>query len=126
MQRLALGTASLLAIAIIGIGTQWVANPRAAARIFGLPLPEEGEHTTWFLRLKGVRDIVSGLVVFAFMAAGGPRAVGIVLLVEAITPIGDMSMVLAGQGSAKRALGIHGVTAAVMILTAIPLVSKAP
>jgi hypothetical protein len=123
---LALGMASLLAIGIIAIGAQWVVSPRAAARIFGLPLPEEGANIAWWLRPKGVRDIVSGLVVLAFMASGDPRGVGIILLVEAIIPVGDMLLVLAGKGSAKRAFGIHGVTAVVMILAAIPLVRGAP
>jgi hypothetical protein len=121
MHQLAFGMAGLLALAIIAIGTQYVASPRAATRSFGLPLPEEGANVAGWLRLKGVRDIASGLVVVAFMAWGGARGVGLVLLVDALIPVGDMSTILAAKGSTARAFGVHGLTATVMILTAIPL-----
>jgi hypothetical protein len=126
LHQLALGFAVLLALAIIAIGTQYVATPRTATRTFGLPLPEEGANVDWWLRLKGVRDIAAGLVVLVFMAWGGPRGVGIILFVDAIIPAGDMLLVLAAKGSIKRALGIHGLTAGVMILAAIPLMMEAP
>ena len=125
MRWLSIGLALLVAFAIIVIGAQYVATPRTATRSFGLPLPEEGANIAWWLRLKGVRDIVAGLAVLAFMAWGGSRAVGILLLVLAIIPVGDMLIVLAGKGSTARALGMHGVTAAVMILAAVPLIMGA-
>ncbi len=121
MHWLAIGLALLLALAIIAIGARYVASPTAATRGFGLPLPEPGTNIAWWLRLKGVRDIVSGLAVLALMAWGGPRSVGIILLVEAIIPVGDMLLILAANGSARSAFGIHGVTALLMILAAIPL-----
>jgi hypothetical protein len=121
MQRIALVLAVLLALAIIAIGIQYVASPRTATRSFGLPLPEEGANIAWWLRLKGVRDIAAGLVVLAFMAFGAPRGVGIVLFVDALIPVGDMLLVLAAKGSIRRAFGVHGLTAVVMILAAIPL-----
>ena len=126
MQWLAIGIAMLLALAIIAIGAWYVTSPRTATRGFGLPMPEEGMNIVWWLRLKGVRDIVSGLAVLAFMASGGTRAVGINLLVEALIPVGDMLLILAAKGSAKSAFGIHGVTAVLMILAAIPLVMGVP
>ena len=121
MHWLPLGTALLVALAIIAIGTQYVVNPTTATRSFGLPLPEYGANAVWWLRLKGVRDIASGLAVLAFMAWGVPRGVGIILFVEAIIPVGDMLLVLAAKGSAKSAFGVHGLTAAVMVLAAIPM-----
>jgi hypothetical protein len=124
MHGLAIGLAPLLALAIIAIGGQYVARPTTATRSFGLPLPEEGANIAWWLRLKGVRDIVSGLIVLAFMARGWPRSVGIILAVEAIVPVGDMLLILAAKGSSKSAFGIHGFTAALMILTAIPLIME--
>jgi Domain of unknown function (DUF4267) len=86
-----------------------------------LPLPEDGANIAWWLRLKGVRDIVSGLAVLAFMAWGAPRGVGIILLVEAIIPVGDMLVILAAKGSTKSAFGMHGLTAVLMVLAAIPM-----
>jgi hypothetical protein len=121
VHRLAIGLALLLALAIIAIGTSYVASPRAATRSFGLPLPEEGANVAWWLRLKGVRDIVSGLVVLAFMAWDGARGVGLFLCVAALIPVGDMLTTLAAKGSAGRAFGIHGLTAVLMLLAGIPL-----
>jgi hypothetical protein len=121
MHWLALGTALLLALAIIAIGTRYVASPTTATRSFGLPLPENSANIAWWLRLKGVRDIVSGLTVLAFMSWGVPRGVGIILLVEAIIPVGDMLLILAAKGSTKSAFGMHGLTAVLMVLAAIPM-----
>ena len=122
MHQLALGLAAVVALAIIVIGVLYLSRPRAATLSFGLPLPEEGPNITWWLRLKGVRDIASGLAVLAFLVWGGSHMVGIILLVEAIIPVGDMLVILAAKGSARAAFGMHGVTALVMILAAVPLI----
>ena len=116
------GVALLVAIGIIAIGIMYLVSPRAATESFGLPLPEEGPNVAWWLRLKGSRDVTSGLVVLALMAWSTPRMVGVVLLIEAIIPVSDMSLIFAAKGSAKRALSIHGLTAALMVLAAIPLI----
>jgi hypothetical protein len=116
------GVAVLAAVGIIAVGAMYILNPRGAAKSFGLPLPEEGANIAWWLRLKGVRDIGAGLVVLAIMAWVGPRALGIVLLIESFIPIGDMSLILAAKGSTKAALGMHGLTAGLMIAAAIPLI----
>jgi hypothetical protein len=121
MHWLALGLAALVAVGIIAIGTQYLAAPRAATRSFGLPLPEDGPNIAWWLRLKGVRDIVSGLAVLAFIVWAGPRAVGLILLVYGLIPLGDMLTILAAKGSTRRAFGIHGLTAVAMTLAAILL-----
>jgi hypothetical protein len=126
MHWLALGMASLLALAIIAVGIQYIAAPTTATRSFGLPLPENGANIPWWLRLKGVRDIGSGLTVLSLMAWGTPRVVGIILLAEAIIPVGDMLLVLAAKGSTKSAFGMHAITAVVMVLTAIPLMMGVP
>ena len=115
------GSGLLVAIAIIALGGHYLVRPRAASRSFGLPLPEEGANTTRWLRLKGVRDIASGVVVLAVMAWGAPPTLGLVLLALAIIPIGDMSLVLAARGRTNVALGVHAPTAALMIVAAIPL-----
>jgi hypothetical protein len=125
MHWLALGMALLVALAIIAIGTQYVVSPRTATRSFGLPLPEDGANIAWWLRLKGVRDIASGLAVLVLMAWGAPREVGLILFVLAIIPVGDMLLILAAKGSTKGAFGIHGFTAVLMVLAAIPMITGA-
>lgn len=120
-----MGVVVLVSVGIIFIGLMYLLRPRAAANGFGLPLPEAGPKTDWWLRLKGVRDIVSGLVVLSLLTWASPHVVGIVLLVQALTPVGDMSTVLAGRGSVRQALSIHGLTAALMIIAAVPLIRGA-
>ena len=122
MRWFSVGVALLAAVAIIGVGAMYLFTPRAATRSFGLPLPEEGANVAWWLRLKGTRDVVSGLVVLAVLTWGGSRMLGIVLLIEALIPVGDMSLVLISKGSAMRAFSIHGLTAVVMIAGAAPLI----
>ena len=125
LHQLALGVAAVAALAIIVIGALYVSRPRAATRSFGLPLPGDGPNIPAWLRLKGVRDIASGLAVLAMMVWGGPRMVGIILLVEAFIPIGDMLVILAGKGSVTTALCVHGLTALAMILAAVALITGA-
>lgn len=123
MHWFSLGVALLVAVGIISIGILYLWNPLSAAESFGLPLPEKGANIVWWLRLKGVRDMVSGMVVLAMMMWGGPQMLGMVLLIEALIPLGDMSLILAAKGSTSRAFGVHGPTAALMILAAIPLMA---
>ena len=122
MYWFSIGVALLAALGIITLGAMYLLNPRAATRSFGLPLPEEGTNIAWWLRLKGLRDIVSGLVILALMMCDGARLLGIGMLLEAIIPAGDMLLILAANGSTKRAFGIHGLTGALMVLAAIPLI----
>ena len=121
MHWFALGLALVLALAIIAIGIQYVASPLTATRSFGLPLPGNDANIAWWLRLKGVRDIVAGLAVLAFMMWGPPGAVGIILAVEAVIPVGDMLLILAAKGSTRSAFGIHAPTAVLMVVTALPM-----
>lgn len=36
-------------------------------------------------------------------------------------PLGDMLVILAAKGATKRAFGIHGLTAVIMVTAAVPL-----
>jgi len=114
--------ALLVAIGIILLGAMYLFNPRGATQSFGLPLPEAGANVAWWLRLKGTRDIVSGLVLIALVIWGAPRLIGIVMLIQALIPVGDMTLILASKGSTKTAFGVHGLTAVLMILGALPLI----
>lgn len=70
----------LVSVVIMSIGLVYLLNPRAAVTGFGLPLPEAGANVDWWLRLKGVRDVVSGLLMLALLTWSSPRIVGIGLL----------------------------------------------
>jgi len=114
--------AALLALAIIAIGCFYVISPERMTGSFGLKPPSPDADTRAWLRLKGIRDIVSGLVVLTFMVTTDARTVGIALLVLAITPLGDMSNVLGSGGSKSTAFSVHGVTCAVMLVVGLLLI----
>ena len=114
--------AALLAVAIIVIGCFYVISPERMTGSFGLKPPASDADTRAWLRLKGIRDIVSGLVVLTMMLTADRRLVGIALLVEAIMPLGDMSIILGSGGSKSRAFSIHGVTCAVMLVVGLLLI----
>src|SRR5262249_30656916 len=85
-----------------------------AAAAFGLPFVASG-NATGFLDAKGVRDIVSGLVVLGLLITGQKFALGLFLLIAALIPLGDMTIVLTHGGSPATAFGVHGATAAFLI-----------
>ena len=114
--------ATILALAIIVIGCFYLLSPERISGTFGLKPPAPDADTRAWLRPKGIRDIVAGLVVLAVMLTADRRTVGIALLVEAIIPFGDMSIVLGSGGSKSRALSIHGVTCAVMLVVGVLLI----
>ncbi|MFB7875925.1 MULTISPECIES: DUF4267 domain-containing protein [unclassified Nocardia] len=101
---------------ILYIGLSYLITPETIAPGFGLPTWPEGEASA-FLNLKGVRDTVSGLLILALLAARQRFALGIVTLVIALVPLGDMITVLSWHGSTAAALGVHGFTALLVALT---------
>ena len=95
---LALSVAALIAVSIIVIGCFYLAAPERILGSFGLKLPAPDADTRAWLRLKGIRDIASGAVVLTMMLTATSRTTGIVLLVLAIIPLGDMSNILVSGG----------------------------
>jgi len=117
-----LSLAALIAMAIIAIGCFYLVSPERISGTFGLKPPASDADTRAWLRPKGIRDVVAGLVVLTMMLTTDTRSVGIALLVEAIVPLGDMSIILGSGGSKSRALSIHGVTCAVMLVVGLLLI----
>jgi len=117
-----LSLAALMAVAIIVIGCFYLVSPERMTGSFGLKPPASDADTRAWLRLKGIRDVVSGLVVLTMMLTTDTRTVGIALLVFAIVPLGDMLNVLASGGSKSTAFSVHGVTCAVMLVVGLFLI----
>src|SRR6516165_5574766 len=114
--------AALLAVGIIIIGCFYLVSPERISGTFGLKPPASDADTRAWLRPKGIRDIAAGLIVLAMMLTADRRLVGIALLVEAIIPLGDMSIVLGSGGSRSRAFSVHGVTCALMLAVGLLLI----
>ena len=117
-----LSVAALIAVGIIFIGCFYLVSPERALGSFGLKPPASDADTLAWLRLKGIRDVVCGLVVMIMMLTADLRSVGIVLLVLAAIPFGDMSIILGSGGSKSKAFSIHGVTCAVMLVVGLLLI----
>jgi hypothetical protein len=117
-----LSLAALMAVAIIVIGCFYLVSPQRMTGSFGLKPPASDADTRAWLCPKGIRDVVSGLVVLTMMLTTDTRSVGIALIVFAIIPLGDMSVVLGWGGSKSKAFSIHGVTCAVMLVVGLLLI----
>ena len=119
---LPLTLAVLVSLAIIVIGLFYIASPQRVVGGFGLAPPAFDSNTRAWLRPKGVRDVASGLAVLTLLLTTNNRTVGIVLLVLAVIPLGDMSNVLASGGSKATAFSVHGLTCLVMLFAGLLLV----
>jgi uncharacterized protein DUF4267 len=114
--------AALIAAGIIVIGCFYLLSPERISGSFGLKPPASDADTRAWLRPKGIRDIASGLIVLAMILTADWRMVGMVLLVLAIIPFGDMSIVLESGGRKATAFSVHGLTCAVMVVAGLLLV----
>ncbi len=117
-----LSLAVLVSVGIIVIGCFYLASPQRILGGFGLKPPAPDADTRAWLRLKGIRDVASGLAVLTLMLTTDSRTVGIVLLVFAIIPFGDMSNILVSGGRKATAFSVHGVTCAVMLFAGLLLI----
>ncbi len=109
--------ACVIGVGIILIGARYLLAPQASASTFGLrEWPAEGANG--WLNVKGVRDIVSGLVILVPLALGQTQVVGWLLVAAAITPFADAVIVLRGGGSKRLAYGMHGATGVAVLVAA--------
>jgi hypothetical protein len=113
--------ALLIAIAgclgIIVLGARFLLTPTRATRDFGIAA--DGPRP--FTAIKGVRDITSGVVLLVVWAVAGTAALGWALVAAALTPMGDAVIVRTNGGKLSAALGIHGVTAALLVAAGLVL-----
>jgi len=66
--------------------------------------------------------ISSGLAVLTLMLATDSRTVGVVMIVFALIPLGDMTNILVSGGKKATAFSVHGVTFAVMLVAGLLLI----
>ena len=114
-------TAILVAVigcaAIIVIGCRFLLTPAPATLAFGVAT----DNVRALTGIKGARDITSGVVLLVVWAAAGSTPLGWALLAAAITPIADALIVLTNRGKLSTALGVHGLTAALLIAAGLVL-----
>ena len=115
--------AGALAAAIIAIGLRFLVAPRVAAAGYGVSPNVADQSVRAYLSVKGVRDIATGLFVAVLLIAGATHLVGWIMLAATIIPVADAAIVLRSGGARSTAYGVHGGTAAVMLVTAALLLS---
>ncbi len=108
--------AGMIGAGILFMGARAFWAPSGAAG-FGIPETPTGDRTfrAW-LSVKGVRDIASGLFVFILLAGATPHLLGWFMLAATVIPVGDALIVLRNNGPRTAAYGIHGSTAASMLV----------
>jgi hypothetical protein len=117
MHLAALLVALLASVAIIAIGTRFLLVPRQAMLAYGVA-PDRVRALT---EIKGARDITSGVIMFVIWAAAGRTALGWALIAVTITPVADALIVRTNGGKLATALGIHGITAALLLAAGLIL-----
>jgi hypothetical protein len=119
MRRFTTVLTVLLGLFPLTFGTRFLFDGPAAAAGFGVPAA-----ATAYFPVKGIRDIALALAILALFALGHRRPTGILLAVAAIIPITDAIIVTTHGGSLATALGIHALTAAVILFDAVLLLRE--
>lgn len=112
----AYGLAVVLNLFVVFIGLRFFLRPRAAAAGYGVPAKEDGDPA--YLTIKGLRDLVSGLIGLALLAFADAGAAAWFMVVVALTPLGDTVIVLRYGGMRAVAFGIHFATAVIVLVCA--------
>lgn len=122
-ERVGVAGAVLGALFIIYVGGGFLIAPDQSAPGFGFTDWPRGA-AEGFLNVKGVRDVVSGLILLALLAAGNRRSLGVATLTTALIPTGDMLTVLARGGSTTIALSVHGLAAVLVAASGVLLLRR--
>lgn len=108
----------IVALGIMYVGVSYLVAPAATAAGFGFSVWPNGTEAD-FLTVKGVRDVVTGIIPLALLALRQRLALGWVLLCEALIPLGDGTLILLHGGNPAAAFGIHYATAALVIVAGV-------
>ena len=117
MQTAALVLLLVACAGIIVLGVRFVVQPRQATLDFGIA----ADDLRGLTEIKAARDITSGVVLLVVWAAAGRTALGWAAVAAAITPAADALIVLTNGGKRATALGIHGLTAALLVAAGLVL-----
>ncbi len=117
MHLAALLVALMVCLAAIAVGSRFLLAPRQATLAFGVA----ADNLRALTEIKGVRDITSGAVLLVVWAAAGRTTLGWALIATALTPAADATIVLTNGGKLSTALGIHGLTAGLLVAAGLVL-----
>ncbi len=113
-----------LSCVFVLLGLLFVFAPRAGAALFGIPAPE-GPGLSYVAAI-GLRDLALGLYLFALSRLSSPRAVGAILAITVLIPIGDVIVVwMERRFESPAHLLLHAGSALIMAASAAWLLTQA-
>lgn len=113
----------LVAAGIIFIGVRFIVDPVAGADGFGIPISSAEDLP--YGRIKGIRDIFSGIVLLPFLFFKMRKAAAFALTAATIVPATNFCIVLMTNGATDlQHLLIHGLTVVYMVITGMLLFKK--
>jgi Domain of unknown function (DUF4267) len=91
-KNISIAIAFLTGLGLIFIGARFILSPEIAEAGYGIRFNEQGDYS--FHYIKGVRDLLSGLLICIFALSKQTKALGVTLLAGTIVPVTDMLIVL--------------------------------
>lgn len=111
---------ALVALGIIFVGIRFIITPQVGAVGYGIPFRDLADDS--FGKIKGIRDIYSGLQFAPLLLLRMRKATAWIFTMTIIIPLFDFCMILTHNGAQDIAhLLIHGLTAVYMIITSVLL-----
>jgi hypothetical protein len=113
----------LIALGIIFVGIKFILDPTSSATGFGISFSSQADLP--FGRVKGIRDVFSGLALLPLLFQRMRKATAWVFTAATIIPTTDCLIVLTanGPGDIPHIL-MHGLTAVYMAITSFLLFKK--
>ncbi len=91
-KNISIAIAFLTGLGLIFLGARFFIAPETAEAGYGIHFNEQGDYS--FHYIKGIRDLMSGLLICIFVLSKQTKALGVTLLVGTVVPIVDMLIVL--------------------------------
>jgi hypothetical protein len=110
----------IIALGIIFIGARFIISPHSGAAGYGIPFTSNDDLP--FGRIKGIRDIFSGVALLPLLMLRMRRPTAWVFTSAIIVPATDFLIVFSANGSSDIShLLIHGLTVVYMAITSFLL-----
>jgi hypothetical protein len=110
----------IVAVGIIFIGVRFIIHPDVGAVGYGIPF--ENSNDAAYGKIKGIRDIFSGIVLLPLLWMRMRKAVAWVFTAAILVPACDFLIILSHNGGSDLShLLIHGITAVVMVTISVLL-----
>lgn len=111
-----------IALGILFIGIRFLLVPEISVKDFGILVPEGSDLA--FGRIKGIRDIFSGLALLPLLLSRMKKATAYVFTSAIIIPAMDCLQIYLSNGLDLPRMLVHGSTAIFMVITSILLFSS--